>query len=57
LFGLTGWFDGNQKATASMRHRHRAEIWHRSESAAANNFAMRPKNVTMAMIIHLSTWW
>jgi hypothetical protein len=43
LFGLTEWFDGNQKATASMRHRHRAEIWHRSESAAANNFAMRLK--------------
>ena len=40
-----------------MRLLDRAGIWHRSESAAADNFAMRPKNVTMAMIIHLSTCW
>ena len=38
-----------------MRLRHRAGIWHRSESTAADNFALRPKNVTMAMIIHLNT--
>jgi hypothetical protein len=28
---VTGWFKGNQQATASMRHRHRVGIWHRRE--------------------------